>query len=175
MDGGGVFQSRSGLESAVQVDTCPLFMLELQQKGKTAGPETATQQERRLSLIGLQDIPVEGFAGTAISGAGSIEKKVTCNPPVVMRAFAITFFSILPAPDMAVPANPSTGISCKPIGERRLSYRRVLFRSSAGCYVGICDYFLFDTACSGYGGSGKTFNWNILQAYQGKTDRKSVV
>eukprot|EP00975_Prorocentrum_lima_P046520 9724186-Prorocentrum_lima.AAC.1 len=48
--------------------------------------------------------------------------KVTCNPPVVMRAFAITFFSILPAPDMAVPANPSTGISCKPIGERRLSY-----------------------------------------------------
>lgn len=40
---------------------------------------------------------------------------------------------------------------------------------SAGCYEGICDYFLFDTACSGYGGSGKTFNWNILQAYQGKT------
>ena len=27
----------------------------------------------------------------------------------------------------------------------------------------------FDTACSGYGGSGKTFNWNILQAYRGKT------
>ena len=40
---------------------------------------------------------------------------------------------------------------------------------SAGCYEGVCDYFLFDTACSGYGGSGKTFNWNILQAYQGKT------
>ena len=71
MDGGVVFQSRSGLESAVQVDTCPLFMLELQQKGKTAGTETATQQERRLSPIGLQDIPVEGFAGAAISGAGS--------------------------------------------------------------------------------------------------------
>ena len=59
VDGGGVFQSRSGLESAVQVDTCPLFMLELQQKGKTAGPETATQQERRLSLIGLQDIQLK--------------------------------------------------------------------------------------------------------------------
>ncbi len=38
-----------------------------------------------------------------------------------------------------------------------------------GCYEGVCDYFLFDTACSGYGGSGKTFNWNILQAYRGKT------
>ena len=36
---------------------------------------------------------------------------------------------------------------------------------SAGCYEGVCDYFLFDTACSGYGGSGKPFNWNILQAY----------
>ena len=68
MDGGGVFQSRSGLESAVQVDACPLFMLELQQKGKTARMETATQQERRLSLIGLQDIPVEGFAAV-YSGA----------------------------------------------------------------------------------------------------------
>ena len=40
---------------------------------------------------------------------------------------------------------------------------------SAGCYEGVCDYFLFDTACSGYGGSGKTFNWNIPQAYRGKT------
>ncbi len=40
---------------------------------------------------------------------------------------------------------------------------------SAGCYEGVCDYFLFDTACSGYGGSGKPFNWNILQAYRGKT------
>ena len=38
-----------------------------------------------------------------------------------------------------------------------------------GCYEGICDYFLFDTACSGYGGSGKTFHWDILQAYQAKT------
>ena len=91
MDGGGVFQSRSGLESAVQVDACPLFMLELQQKGKTAGPETATQQERRLSLIGLQDIPVEGFAGTAISGAGSIEKKVIANALITTGGLQVTF------------------------------------------------------------------------------------
>ena len=76
MDGGGVFQSRSSLESAVQVDACPLFMFELQQRGKAAGTEAATQQERRFSPIGLQDIPVESFAGTAISGTGSVEKKV---------------------------------------------------------------------------------------------------
>lgn len=37
------------------------------------------------------------------------------------------------------------------------------------CYEGICDYFLFDTACAGYGGSGKAFDWNVLQAYQGST------
>lgn len=36
-------------------------------------------------------------------------------------------------------------------------------------YEGICDYFLFDTACAGYGGSGKSFNWEVLQAYQGHT------
>ena len=38
-----------------------------------------------------------------------------------------------------------------------------------GRYEDSCDYFLFDTACPGYGGSGKTFNWDILRVYQGKT------
>jgi phosphoribosylanthranilate isomerase len=28
----------------------------------------------------------------------------------------------------------------------------------------VCDYFLFDTACTNYGGSGKTFDWQILNA-----------
>lgn len=36
-------------------------------------------------------------------------------------------------------------------------------------YEGKCDYFLFDTPCKQYGGSGKAFNWNILKAYKGKT------
>lgn len=31
------------------------------------------------------------------------------------------------------------------------------------------DYFLFETKCSSYGGSGQQFNWNILQHYTGKT------
>lgn len=34
-------------------------------------------------------------------------------------------------------------------------------------YEDVCDYFLFDTACPGYGGSGQAFNWDILQAYRG--------
>lgn len=38
---------------------------------------------------------------------------------------------------------------------------------SVTCYEGVCDYFLFDTACPGYGGSGKAFDWSILSAYQG--------
>jgi len=32
-----------------------------------------------------------------------------------------------------------------------------------------CDYFLFDTKNSGYGGSGKRFDWALLDNYQGKT------
>lgn len=31
-----------------------------------------------------------------------------------------------------------------------------------------CDYFLFDTQTSGFGGSGKAFDWGLLQGYQGK-------
>jgi phosphoribosylanthranilate isomerase len=36
-------------------------------------------------------------------------------------------------------------------------------------YEGIIDYFLFETKCQGYGGSGQQFDWNILQGYQGQT------
>ena len=31
------------------------------------------------------------------------------------------------------------------------------------------DYFLFDTRCEGYGGSGKRFDWSILTGYKGET------
>ena len=30
-----------------------------------------------------------------------------------------------------------------------------------------CDYFLFDTRCRGYGGSGKKFDWTLLSLYEG--------
>lgn len=32
-------------------------------------------------------------------------------------------------------------------------------------YQDVCDYFLFDTASAGFGGSGQKFNWNKLQMY----------
>lgn len=32
-----------------------------------------------------------------------------------------------------------------------------------------CDLFLFDTRTPGHGGSGRRFDWNILDAYTGKT------
>lgn len=36
-------------------------------------------------------------------------------------------------------------------------------------YEGRVDYFLFDTKCSGYGGSGRQFDWSVLEAYRGET------
>lgn len=36
-------------------------------------------------------------------------------------------------------------------------------------YEGLCEYFLFDTPTTGYGGSGRTFDWKILQYYSGST------
>ncbi|WP_293672089.1 phosphoribosylanthranilate isomerase [uncultured Parabacteroides sp.] len=42
-----------------------------------------------------------------------------------------------------------------------------LERTSA--YEGRVDYFLFDTKCDNYGGSGKQFDWSILEAYHGET------
>ena len=42
-----------------------------------------------------------------------------------------------------------------------------LERTSA--YEGRVDYFLFDTKCDNYGGSGKQFDWSLLEAYHGET------
>ena len=36
-------------------------------------------------------------------------------------------------------------------------------------YEDKCDYCLFDTACTGYGGSGKRFDWSLLEHYDGHT------
>jgi len=36
-------------------------------------------------------------------------------------------------------------------------------------YEGRVDYFLFDTKCKEYGGSGKQFDWSILSVYKGNT------
>ena len=40
---------------------------------------------------------------------------------------------------------------------------------ATSAYEGICSYFLFDTKCQAYGGSGRTFNWELLQHYEGQT------
>ena len=34
-------------------------------------------------------------------------------------------------------------------------------------YEAVADYFLFDTRCPGYGGSGLSFDWSILKTYHG--------
>ena len=36
-------------------------------------------------------------------------------------------------------------------------------------YEGVTDYFLFETKCDSYGGSGQQFDWDILQHYHGRT------
>jgi len=36
-------------------------------------------------------------------------------------------------------------------------------------YEDVCDYFLFDTPSTSHGGTGKKFNWQLLENYQGTT------
>lgn len=59
---------------------------------------------------------------------------------------------------------PSDVVIIKAIGVKSESDAR-----KAEAYDGIVDYLLFDTKCSGYGGSGTGFNWDMLAAYQGTT------
>ena len=36
-------------------------------------------------------------------------------------------------------------------------------------YASCADYFLFDTKCDAYGGSGRRFDWSVLKHYHGHT------
>lgn len=36
-------------------------------------------------------------------------------------------------------------------------------------YEGVADMFVFDTRCTGHGGSGEQFDWSLLQCYHGST------
>ncbi len=38
---------------------------------------------------------------------------------------------------------------------------------SVSMYEDVVDYFLFETKCQSYGGSGTQFDWNILEQYEG--------
>ncbi len=40
-------------------------------------------------------------------------------------------------------------------------------RAAVSRYEGVADYFLFETKTAGYGGSGRQFDWSVLQAYDG--------
>lgn len=35
------------------------------------------------------------------------------------------------------------------------------------CYTGCCDMFVFDTKCQTVGGSGRSFDWSLLNEYEG--------
>lgn len=41
--------------------------------------------------------------------------------------------------------------------------------AATAAYEGRVDYFLFDTRCAGYGGSGRAFDWSLLGCYEGET------
>jgi phosphoribosylanthranilate isomerase len=36
-------------------------------------------------------------------------------------------------------------------------------------YEGLCDYYLFDTPGPSHGGTGRSFDWSLLEAYTGNT------
>ena len=57
-----VFHSGSDFETAVEVDAGPLGMVEGLKLAGAVGMETSTQQERCLTVVVLQQAPVEGLA-----------------------------------------------------------------------------------------------------------------
>ena len=63
---------------------------------------------------------------------------------------------------------------CEKLRQRGYSVIKAFSIASAcdfgntGDYLDCCDYFLFDTKCTGYGGSGRRFDWSLLDEYKGR-------
>ncbi len=69
------------------------------------------------------------------------------EPPSYCRALQLDGFEVMKA------------FSIDP--KRRFPVKKVRL------YEKCCDYFLFDTHTSGYGGSGRKFDWEVLSDYRG--------
>lgn len=52
---------------------------------------------------------------------------------------------------------------------KAFALRRSSDLAAVVAYDGACDYYLFDTPCVGYGGSGRMFDWELLSGYGGPT------
>ncbi len=52
---------------------------------------------------------------------------------------------------------------------KAISVRTVDDLSKCHAYEGVVDYFLFDTKCETKGGSGRQFDWSVLDAYEAET------
>ncbi|HSZ71087.1 MAG TPA: phosphoribosylanthranilate isomerase [Cytophagaceae bacterium] len=49
--------------------------------------------------------------------------------------------------------------------DKAMQIDEMLKRTTLDRYEKVCDYFLFDTADMAWGGTGRTFDWNILKDY----------
>jgi phosphoribosylanthranilate isomerase len=67
--------------------------------------------------------------------------------------------------------SPGTGAALRKSGYFILKAFPVTSAEDVGKAGNYCsdgaDYFLFDTRCAGYGGSGKRFDWSLLERYTG--------
>lgn len=57
--------------------------------------------------------------------------------------------------------------ACGELRQRGFRIIKAIRVAAARAYETCADYLLFDTRCDGYGGSGRRFDWRVLDAYTG--------
>ena len=87
-----VFDARSRLESAVEVDACQPRMPEAEEGFCAFGTQATAQEERCFALIPFEQRPVERLSRTAVPLAAGVEQQVVDHPfirgcrPQIFRA-----------------------------------------------------------------------------------------
>jgi len=109
-------------------------------------------------------------AVTALTTVKVVGVFVNETPEVVVRKAAQYHLGFIQLHGSEAPEYLSTLRTLLPAGIKLIKAFSIqteadLLQTSG--YETHCEYLLFDTPTSGYGGSGRSFDWNILQYYNG--------
>jgi len=133
-----------------------LAVLTPQYMGFIFYPESPRYAEGSLDLNALSDLPA------SIEKVGVFVNASTENILDVCQKYGIQTIQL---------HGEETAVQCRELKEKNFTVIKA-FSMTEGFdfnllrpYVGVCDFFLFDTKTAAYGGSGKKFNWDILLNY----------
>ncbi|MBP5318781.1 MAG: phosphoribosylanthranilate isomerase [Paludibacteraceae bacterium] len=117
--------------------------------------------------VGLASTAIQGASWSPVQKVGVFVNASVDEMLAYHRAFGFNCIQLHghETPEDCEMVRLQTG--CRVLKAISVSGRADVERAESYCWA--TDYLLFDTHCTDFGGSGKTFDWSLLDHYQGTT------